>query len=85
MSTIVDISALRVKTLILNIELATNTRRWLVVGSGTSFGAQPLHFQVEVHARIQGSWCNYSKSDGNFRHVWLRNMTNDDGIFRHVR
>ena len=40
----------------------------------------PLHFQAEVHARIQGSCCNYSKSDRNFRHLWLRNMTNDDGI-----
>ena len=27
---------------------------------------------------------NYNKSDGNFRHVWLRNLTNDDGNFRHV-
>ena len=30
------------------------------------------------------SWYNYSKSDWNFRHVWLRNMTNDDGNFLHV-
>ena len=44
----------------------------------------PLHFQAEVHARIQGSWCNYRKSDGNFRHVWLGNLTNDDRNFRHV-
>ena len=32
-----------------------------------------------MHARIQGSWCNYSKCDGNSRHVWLRNLRNDDG------
>ena len=44
----------------------------------------PLHFQAEVHVRIQGSWYNYSKSDGNFRQVWLRNMTDADGNFRHV-
>ena len=46
--------------------------------------SKPLHFQAEVHVRIQGSWCNYSKSDENSRHVWLRNMTNDDENFRHV-
>ena len=43
-----------------------------------------LHFHAEVHTRIQGSWYNYSKSDGNFRHVWLHTLTNDDGNFRHV-
>ena len=53
-------------------------------GGGASVVVIPLHFQAEVHARIQGSCYNYSKSDGNFRHVRLRNMTNDDGNFRHV-
>ena len=33
---------------------------------------------------IPGSWCNFSKSDGNVRHVWLRELTNDDGNFSHV-
>ena len=35
---------------------------------------------------MPGSWDPgvTSKSDGNFRHVWLRNMTNDDGNLRHV-
>ena len=44
------------------------------------------HFdiQAERYARIQGYWWEYSKFDGNFHHIWLRTLTNNDGNFRHV-
>ena len=45
---------------------------------------EPFDFQAEVHARIQEYWWKYCKVDGNFRHVWLRKLTNEDGNFCHV-
>ena len=60
----------------------------VTVSAGTGVGCGSLnHFTSRpkcMSGSIQGSWYNYSKSDGNFRHVWLRNMTKDDGNFRHV-
>ena len=44
-------------------------------------GCIPLIIVLTTSLQVR---CACSKSDGNFRHVWLRNMTNDDGNFRHV-
>ena len=63
---------------------ATTDQSWFLQLRFYCLKTELLHFQAEVHARIQGSWCNYSKSDGYFRQVWLRNETNGDGNFRHV-
>ena len=45
---------------------------------------EPFVFQAEVHARIQEYWWKYCKVDGNFPHVWLRTLTNENENFRHV-